>query len=370
VVSLAGATATASAATHPAGTGEPIAAFNANSSDGTLAVGADSISVFLDPLCGTDLSEHRGPAHWSAVRTPSPACGWLASVVRLPRSRAWAVGYHTTNTGKTLTLTEFYNGSRWAIEKSPNPGGAGELLGVTATKSGTVWAVGWSSSNGNIHPLILKRTGSGWVQVSAPGGAELHGVTVTPGGQVWAVGYQFDGDLLANATVTMRLGPSGWRIVPSPSPGGGGSSYLDAVAAGPHSALWAVGWYFDPNTFAPKTLTMRFTSGHWVQVASPSPGTSADWLYSAAVTSTGGVWAVGGYTGARCERALGEKFSGGAWHLVKVPNPGPCTSSNANALYAVTVAGGKVYAVGQSDISTLAEQGGVSGGWKIVRSSN
>jgi hypothetical protein len=247
---------------RPAGTGEVIAALNAVSSDASLAVGADSINTFLDPLCGSDLSERRGTAAWKSLRTPSPpTCGWLDSVVTLPRHRAWAVGYQTTRTGKTLTLTEFYNGSRWTVEKSPNPGATDELFGVTATKSGTVWAVGFSATASSVlHSLILKRTKSGWAHVAAPGGAELQGVTVTPSGQVWAVGSQFDGDLLAETTVTMKLGPSGWQFVPSPSPGRGNSSYLDAVAAGPRSALWAVGWYFDPSTAAPKTLTERYAS--------------------------------------------------------------------------------------------------------------
>jgi hypothetical protein len=373
-VVMTGPAVAASAGSRPdrlAGTGEVIAALNAVSGDGSLAVGADSISTFLDPLCGSDLSERRGPAAWKSLPTPSPpTCGWLDSVVTLPRHRASAVGYQTTRTGKTLTLTEFYNGSRWTIEKSPSPGSTAELFGVTATKTGTVWAVGFSATASSvIHSLVLKRTASGWAQVAAPGGAELHGVTVTPSGQVWAVGSQFDGDLLAQTTVTMRLGAQGWQVVPSPSPGEANSSYLDAVAVGPRSTLWAVGWYFDPSTGAPKTLTERYTSGRWSVVPSPSPGSAADWLYSVAATSGGGAWAVGGYTGSRCERALAEQFTGGAWHLVNAANRGPCTSANANALYGVTIVSAKVYAVGQSDISTLAEQR-VSGRWKVIRSGN
>ncbi len=250
-VVMTGPAAAASAGSRPdrpAGTGQVIAALNAVSSDASLAVGADSISTFLNPLCGSDLSERRGPAAWKSLRTASPpTCGWLDSVVTLPRHRAWAVGYQTTRTGKTLTLTEFYNGSRWTIEKSPNPGATDELFGVTATRSGTVWAVGFSATASSvIHSLILKRTRSGWARVPTPGGAELRGVTVTPSGPVWA---------------------------------------------------------------------------------------------------------------------------GGAWHLVNAANRGRCTSTNANALNGVAVVSGRVYAVGQSDISTLAEQH-VSGRWKIIRSGN
>ncbi len=355
----------------PAGSGEPIAAFNAITADGTLAVGTDSISVFLNPLCGTDLSEHRTTPGWTALRTPSPACGWLTSVVALPHHRAWAVGYHTTKTGRTFTLSEFYNGSRWVIEPTPSPGTGGQLFGVAVSKSGTVWAVGTSETSDSVErSLVLKRTGSRWTVVPSPGaGAELHGVTVTPSGQVWAVGWQFNGDDLAFATVTMHLTGAGWQVVPSPSPGGSDNSYLYAVASGPHASLWAVGNYFDPATFAPHTLTMRYASGHWTQVASPSPGSAEDWLYAAAVTSAGGVWAVGAATGPLCESALAEEFTAGKWHAVKVPDRGRCDSIHPNALYAVAVAGKNVYAVGQADISTLAEES-ASGHWKIVRSGN
>ena len=127
---------------HPDGTGEPIAALNAISADGSLAVGADSISTFLNPLCGTDLSERRGPRGFFAVKTPSPSCGWLDSVVKLARGRAWAVGYLITKTAAIRTLTEYYNGTRWAIEPSPSPTGDDLLDAVAATRSGTVWAVG------------------------------------------------------------------------------------------------------------------------------------------------------------------------------------------------------------------------------------
>ena len=107
-----------------AGTGEPPASLNAVAvtSKGVIAVGADSISPFLNPLCGTAMSVSRGASHWAAIKTPSPSCGWLSAVAALPGNKAWAVGYQTNSSGVTHTLTEYYNGSAWAIEPSPNPG--------------------------------------------------------------------------------------------------------------------------------------------------------------------------------------------------------------------------------------------------------
>jgi hypothetical protein len=351
----------------PRGTGEPIAALNAISADGTIAVGADSINTFLTPLCGTDLTEHRTASGWANTPTPTvPTCGWLDSVVTLPHHKAWAVGYQLTKTAAVRTLIEFYNGSRWQIEPSPNPGSGNQLFGVAATKSGTLWAVGTYSQGS----LILEHSRGHWTQVKVPFDITLQGVTVTPSGQVWAVGTEFDPDTIANATAIIHLTASGWTQVPSPSPGGASSSYLTAVTSGPHGALWAVGYYYDPANFKPHTLTLRYSSGHWSQVASPSPGTSADWLYGAAVTSSGQVWAVGGFSGPSCEHNLVEHFTGGSWHQVSAPNRGTCGNDDPNALYGVTVTGGTVYAVGQAGIDSLAEVAGSSGHWKIIKSSN
>jgi hypothetical protein len=354
------------AAMMPAGTGEPIAALNAISADGTIAVGTDSINTFLNPLCGTDLGEHRTASGWAAQRTPSPACGWLASVVVLPHHKAWAVGYKMTKTAAILSLTEFYNGSRWQIEPSPNPGTSNYLRSVAVTKSGSVWAVG-SNTTG---PIILKRSGSRWVQVHVPIQTDLQSITVTPAGQVWAVGIKADPVTFGIDTAILHLTASGWTEVPSPSPGGPNGSYLTTVTSGPHGALWAVGWYFDPVNFEPHTLTLRYSADRWAQVGSPSPGNSADWLYSAAVSSSGQVWAVGGYAGPNCEHNLVEHFAGGSWHVVSVPNRGTCANDDTNALYGVAVAGGNVYTVGQAGIDSLAEVAGSGGHWKFLRSSN
>jgi hypothetical protein len=373
MVPAAAMIAVTGAAAAGAGTGEPPASLNAVTvtSKGAMAVGADSISTFLNPLCGTDMSVSRGASRWAAVKTPSPGCGWLSSVAGLPGNKAWAVGYQTNSSGVTHTLTEYYNGSSWAIEPSPNPGPMDQLSSVTITPSGTVWAAGvYYKSNGDQESLLLERTGSTWTPVTAPGLAFLEGITSTPGGQLWAVGYGFNGNFLNDSTVILTQTASGWKQVPSPSPGKGNGSYLYSVAAGPDNALWAVGKYYDSKTGAPHTLTVRYQSGKWAQVPSPTPGPADDWFYSAVITPGGQVWAVGGATSSKCESNLAEEYAGGAWKVVTVPDRGACTSSNANALYGVTATStGTLYAVGESDISTLVEQN-TSGSWKIVPSDN
>ena len=372
-ISAAATIAMTGATAASAGTGEPLASLNAVTvtSNGAIAVGADSVNTFLNPLCGTNMSVSRGASRWSALTTPSPGCGWLSSVTSLPGNKAWAVGYQTNSSGVTHTLTEFYNGSSWAIKPSPNPGPTAELTSVTLTPSGTVWAAGvYYKSNGDQESLLLKRTGSTWKQVAAPGLAFLEGIASTPSGQLWAVGYGFNGDYLNNSTVILMQTAGGWKQVPGPSPGKGNGSYLYSVAAGPDNVLWAVGKYYDSKTAAPHTLTVKYQSGKWSQVASPTPGSVDDWLYAATITSDGSVWAVGGATNSKCENNLAEEYTGGIWKVVTVPDRGSCSNNNANVLYGVTATStGTLYAVGEGGISTLVEEN-TSGTWKIVPSDN
>jgi hypothetical protein len=358
---------------EPGNTGRVIAGLIAVSTDGTVAVGADSISTFLAPLCGSALAEARTPAGWAARKTPSPSCGMLTSVLTLPKHRAWAVGYQVTSAGHVRTLAEFYNGSKWAIEPTPNPLAAGNdyIVSVTIDKSGTLWAVGQTVPS-NLNPptsLILKYSHGKWVNVPVSFHIVLEGVTVSSTGQVWAVGQQFSGEDLNYDSAIIELTGGTWKLVPSPSPGGFDGTFVNAIAAGPHGALWAVGDYNSPGTGAPHTLMLRYAGGRWTQVPSPSPGAKGDLLYSAAIAGNGQAYATGGYTDSKCQHALAEHFANGKWTLLHPLDPGKCTSSNATVLYGVTVTGNVVYAVGQSDISSLAEQY-AGGKWKVLKSAN
>jgi hypothetical protein len=50
------------------------------------------------------------------------------------------------STGVQVTLAEVWDGSRWAIQPTPNPVGAGAsvLLGVSCTSPGACTAVGYT----------------------------------------------------------------------------------------------------------------------------------------------------------------------------------------------------------------------------------
>jgi len=93
------------------------------------------------------LSEHWDGTSWSVVDTPGVAGGetlFLTSAVALSTTNVWAVGeFFQTRKSRSRTLTDQWNGSRWAVVASPNVGSShNELFGVAAAPSQTLWAVG------------------------------------------------------------------------------------------------------------------------------------------------------------------------------------------------------------------------------------
>jgi hypothetical protein len=83
------------------------------------------------------------------------------------------------------------------------------------------------------------------------------------------------------------------------------------------STSWAVGWSYDSNAAAYRTLTERSTGGAWSIVSSPNPnGSGYSQLNRVDATSTVNVWAIGYDTQTG---SLVERFDGTRWTTV----PGP-----------------------------------------------
>jgi len=109
------------------------------------------------------LAEHWDGNSWSLVSTPlitgasSPS---LSGAVALANGDVWAVGQFFQNSqSRSRTLTELWNGSSWSVVSSPNRGPSHNFLNaVTATPSGTLWAVGVVYNNQFIErTLILQK---------------------------------------------------------------------------------------------------------------------------------------------------------------------------------------------------------------------
>ena len=174
----------------------------------------------------TTLAMHFNGNVWSQIPSPNPLSGnsndqnWLTSVSAVATNDIWAVGRYGNHDGGPLdqTLVEHWNGARWTVVPSPNPGGSSQdndLWGVAAVTSGDVWAVGGVGAFLNAEfssPLALHWDGSAWQQlaVSAPAKGELLGVAAEPAG----MGISAVGDTVKPALPNPYIGTLAEHLCP------------------------------------------------------------------------------------------------------------------------------------------------------------
>jgi hypothetical protein len=263
----------------------------------------------------TTLIEHWDGTSWKRIPSPSPprkgtSGDLLSGVTALSPNNAWAVGGLGGISGITLdTLIEHWNGSSWAVVKSPSPVVAGnELNAVAALSTKDIWAVGGgdtTSAKGTAATLALHWDGSTWEQVSTPNpGAynDLVGIATVPGtGQLWAVGEKASASFSSSTTpLVEHWSGSRWTVSATPVVSGGELSGVTAL--GPQDA-WAVG---GAGTTA---LILHWNGSRWSRVGAPH-GTL---LYSIAAQSGTNAWAVG-------RRSL-LHWNGSSWDSESWPKP-------------------------------------------------
>jgi hypothetical protein len=194
---------------------------------------------------------------------------------------------------------------------SDAPYGQSELLGVTRTPGGTIWAVGDTHSGG--IALIEKLTASGWVRVPGhvPGVSTLGGVAAASDHDVWAVGTHGN-PLGTSSPLIDHWNGSRWSLVSSPAVAQGS---LDAVAALGPDDVWAVG----TQDGELHTLTEHFNGKSWSVVPSLDHAPVANILTGVSGTSADAVWAVGPGEGG----PMVEYWDGTDWRLVTTPSKAP-----------------------------------------------
>jgi hypothetical protein len=203
-------------------------------------------------------AEHYDGTGWTVV-PPAPATGFFNGVTTINSSHVWAVGGMWCDVGCwNETLIEFYNGSSWIIQTSPNPGYDQELQGVSANGESDVWAVGGyvPTIGSNNQSLILHYDGLSWAQVSSPhmGVADqLQSVKAVSPTDVWAVGYSLD-DAGVASTLILHYDGTTWSVQSSPNRGIG--TWLFGVASQGSANSFAVGEFTNAEGVT-KTLALH-----------------------------------------------------------------------------------------------------------------
>jgi hypothetical protein len=169
-----------------------------------------------------------------------------------------------------------------------------------------------------------------WTRVASPNrgtvASALQDVAVVPGtSTAWAVGYYYDSNLAAYRTMTQRFNGTSWSIVPSVNAGATGYSQLNRVDATSTINVWAIG-----------SLVERYNGTNWVAMSSPA-GVA---LRGLDVVSPSEVW-VAGYSGSAAAVA---QWKNGTWTTRYTQ---ASTGRHLTVFEAIAVdASGQVWAVG------------------------
>jgi hypothetical protein len=265
---------------------------------------------------------------WTVVPSPNvnTDVNHLAAVSALSAGDAWAVGWYRNAAGQYQTLTQHWNGTGWRVVASPNVGTSYNFLqGVAAVSASDVWAVGYSLGAGFVQqPLIEHWNGTRWSVVPSPnpgGGFSLSGVAASSATAAWAVGG-------GPKPLVERWNGAQWQVVATPSVGGASASLFGVTILSPTSA-WAVGrvrqGYGGSNA-----LAEHWNGTSWSVAATPA----IDSTLNGVATVGGAVWAAGGQ--GRSTRTLVERLNGASWGVVPTPTPSTTASFNAIAAASAT----------------------------------
>lgn len=221
------------------------------------------------PSPTTPLIEHWDGKHWTIQKYQVPAQGGqFDGVAATSPWNAWAVGWTGPSgegTGQRA-LIEHWNGKTWTRAPIPNlPGSsASNLHAVTVISSDNAWAVGNATIGGYLKTLAMHWDGKHWTVVPTPtplGDGAFMGVSASWTHNIWAVGISSQTPSSPPYQTLIEHWNSvhkRWTVISSPNPP---SNYLNlvwSVSAVSRSDIWAVG-----TTDYATTLIVHWNGTSW-----------------------------------------------------------------------------------------------------------
>jgi len=246
---------------------------------------------------------------WKIQQSPNPA-GWFGSgftgVTCTSSKTCVAVGISSSeDRSKAATLVERWNGSKWSIQTSPNQQGAdiSSLYGVSCPGT-TCQAVGYSEVIGaSTRTLAMSWNGSKWkiVKSANPGNgrASLTSLSCAADSLCTAAG-SFHNTSGHDATLVETWNGSRWSVQKTPNPNGAVNTYLQTVACASLSDCTAVGWWYGQSG-VDQTLAERWNGTKWSIESSDNPPNSTDSALEAVA-----------YRGAKSRTAVGYWVENGS----------------------------------------------------------
>ena len=282
---------------------------------------------------GPALSERWNGMNWSIQATPSPAgamSSFLASVSCLSAADCTAVG----DVDERSMLVEHWDGITWSIEGVPNPPGPGGLDAVSCASPTACVVVGGFTNEPRRRDLTLAERwdGTKWSIQRTPNPAtaiesNLNGVSCATTANCVAVGTSVN-RAGRDFILTERWNGAAWSIQHAPRPPGASGSDLYGVSCTPTTACTAVG--FADRRHSSQPLVERWNGSRWSIQRSPTARGAADGqLEAVSCTSRSACVAVGESSGT----TLAERWNGTRWSIQRTPNPVGALVSN---LYGVS----------------------------------
>ncbi|GAA3341201.1 hypothetical protein GCM10020358_31650 [Amorphoplanes nipponensis] len=292
---------------------------------------------------------------WAVLSTPNRGviANELYGSAALSATSAWAAGsWYDPNLAAPRTLIERWNGISWSTVTSPNATPYyNELRDIDATSATNAWAVGYANGAPGVNgqprnTLAMRWNGSRWSVVPTPQPGtnlrQLYGVKAFGPSDAWSVGWYHDASFHGEALL-LHWNGTAWTQVTAPDPGTSGNS-LEAVAGAAPDDVWAVGSYTDSGDSGVlgHPLALHYDGARWTRAELPPQSGSGTFLHSVTALSPDDVWAVGSRNGYHEPAAY--HFDGAAWSEVPIS---VATGTGNNVLYGVAgTAANQVWAVG------------------------
>jgi hypothetical protein len=221
-----------------------LTSISARSSTDIWAVGHYHVAATV----GSIVLHYDGHA-WSQVTGPLSIGGDpdLTAVAALSATNVWVVG---SDARDDHTFAAEWDGKRWTKFHTPRPGMFSQLSNVTAISPHNVWAVGsvtpkiGGPAGAGQRTLALHWNGTAWSRVSTPtpskihGGGDLVSITATSTGSIWALGRYDTKDNQRSYLLHRHMGA--WRRIDIANRRGTDGTILNDIAA-TSTNIWAVG---------------------------------------------------------------------------------------------------------------------------------
>jgi hypothetical protein len=268
-----------SVATNPDSTGGgTLDAVSCFSSTDCIAVGSVGTSTLAESWNGTEWTDVSGPNVGDDANV-------LTGVSCPTTSTCTAVGYtDTVEGGQPETLIEYWDGTSWTIQTSPNDAsGNNTLAGVSCAAATACEAVGTFSSSAGNQTLVESWDSTAWTLTASPdagsGNNELFGVSCPTSTSCTAVGAEGFESLIESWNGTA------WTVVKHPKTKGTEAEAFYGVSCTSSTNCVAAGGSVDGSGLGFSTFVETYSGTAWSVTSSPTPN-DEDGGQLAAVTCT------------------------------------------------------------------------------------